>query len=228
MTIISPSLLSVDFFRFDQALALLQQHGVSQVHIDVMDGHFVPNLSFGADIVRALHRHYDMRSEAHLMVESPESFVPRFLDAGATEISVHLETTRHPSRLLQTIHGGGALAGLALNPATPLESLRYLWGSFDFLLLMSVDPGFGGQAFLPPLWEKIEQARLEIDSHRRPVRLEVDGGVNLDNAEKLVKLGVDTLVVGAAIFAQRYPETSLRDLLDLVRKVSHPKEENER
>ncbi|MCX5971548.1 MAG: ribulose-phosphate 3-epimerase [Coprothermobacterota bacterium] len=228
MTNISPSLLSVDFFRFDQALALLQQHGVSQVHIDVMDGHFVPNLSFGAEMARALHRHYVMRSEAHLMVESPESFVPRFLDAGATEISVHLESTRHPSRLLQTIRGGGALAGLALNPATPLESLRYLWGSFDFLLLMSVDPGFGGQVFLPTVWEKIEQARLEIDGRRLPVRLEVDGGVGLDNAGELVKRGVDTLVVGAAIFAQRDPEASLRDLMDLLTKVSHQKEENER
>lgn len=162
------------------------------------------------------------------MVENPEAFVPRFLDAGATEISVHLEATRHPSRLLQTIRSGGALAGLALNPATPLESLRYLWGSFDFLLLMSVDPGFGGQCFLPPLWEKIEQARLEIDSRRRPVRLEVDGGVDLDNVEELALRGVDTLVVGAAIFAQRDPEASLRNLLDLVRRVSHQKEENER
>lgn len=226
-TIISPSLLSVDFFQFDQALALLQQHGLGQVHIDVMDGHFVPNLSFGAEMVRALHRHYVMRSEAHLMVESPESFVPRFLDAGTTEISIHLESTRHPSRLLKTIRDGGALAGLALNPATPLESLRYLWGSFDFLLLMSVDPGFGGQGFLPPVWEKVEQARLEIDRRRIPVRLEVDGGVSLDNTEELVKRGVDTLVVGAAIFAQRDPEASLCDLMDLVRRASRQKEGSE-
>lgn len=213
MVKIAPSILAADLCNIGTVLETLNRAKVPLIHVDVMDGHFVPNITFGLDFVRQLKRETKIPLDVHLMVENPEFFSSQFLELGVDYLSFHLEATKHPQRLLSQIRGG-AKAGIVLNPATPLNFLDYLWGEFDFLLLMTVNPGFAGQKFLPQMEGKIKGAKRRISDLNLNCELEVDGGINLNNAPLVAEWGADILVLGAGIFAQPDPEKTLLQLMD--------------
>ncbi|MCR4428736.1 MAG: ribulose-phosphate 3-epimerase [Caldiserica bacterium] len=213
MVKISPSILASDLCELGRTIDQLQRFQVPLIHIDVMDGHFVPNITFGLDFLKSLKKRTSIPLDVHLMVENPEFFSFQFLELGVGYLSFHLEATLHPQRLLKSIREKGARAGIVLNPATPLTFLEHLWGEFDFLLLMTVNPGFAGQKFLPQMEEKIKQAKLEIVSRGITCELEVDGGINLENAPVVFSWGADILVIGAGIFSHPDPEEALQKLM---------------
>lgn len=195
------SLLNSDVGRLAEQVAELEASGaVDGLHVDVMDGHFVPNLAFGPQSVEALRGRTKLPIEVHLMVERPNQLLPVFHAAGAQRLIVHVEACPQLHRDVATIRGLGAQAGVALNPATPFSSLDSILGEIDEVLLMGVDPGFGGQRFIESVGEKIAIARRAIDARESPVRINIDGGVKLENAERLVRLGAHWLVVGSALF----------------------------
>jgi ribulose-phosphate 3-epimerase len=209
---IAPSLLSADFARLADALAMAEEGGADLVHVDVMDGHFVPNLTIGPPVVKALKRATRLPLDVHLMIEKPEETLDRYLDAGADWISVHVEATRHLQRCLERIRRGGAKAGAAVNPGTPVGALAAAWGDLDFALIMSVNPGFGGQAFLRGSLARVRRAReAAADAGARAV-IEVDGGVDAGNAAELVEAGAEILVAGTAIYGQGDPKSAIGQL----------------
>lgn len=203
--LLAPSLLSVDWTRAGEQVSELQRLGVEWLHFDAMDGHFVPNLSFGALFLREMRRVCDLHFDSHLMVANPADRIEEFLKAGANSISVHIENQVHLHRLIHTIKDGGAQAGAVLNPATPLDVLDVMLPELDYVLIMSVNPGFGGQKFLPLALDKIRS----LDQRRREqglgFKIQVDGGVSPANAAELVRVGVDILVAGSAIFSPPKP-----------------------
>jgi ribulose-phosphate 3-epimerase len=200
-TVIAPSILSADFARLGQEVTDVLAAGADWVHFDVMDNHYVPNLTFGPMICQALRKHgVTAPIDVHLMVQPVDDLVRQFADAGATLISFHPEASRHVDRTIQLIRELGCQPGLVLNPATPLGQLHWTLERLDMVLLMSVNPGFGGQSFIPHVLEKIRQVRRMIDDSGRAVRLEVDGGVKVDNIAEIAAAGVDTFVAGSAIF----------------------------
>jgi ribulose-phosphate 3-epimerase len=200
-TVIAPSILSADFARLGQEVSDVVAAGADWVHFDVMDNHYVPNLTFGPMICQALRKHgITAPIDVHLMVQPVDDLVRQFADAGATLISFHPEASRHVDRTIQLIRELGCKPGLVLNPSTPLGQLHWTLDQLDMVLLMSVNPGFGGQSFIPHVLEKIRQARKLIDDSGREVRLEVDGGVKVDNIATIAAAGVDTFVAGSAIF----------------------------
>jgi ribulose-phosphate 3-epimerase len=200
-TVIAPSILSADFARLGQEVSEVLAAGADWVHFDVMDNHYVPNLTFGPMICQALRKHgITAPIDVHLMVQPVDDLVRQFADAGATLISFHPEASRHVDRTIQLIRELGCKPGLVLNPATPLGQLHWTLEQLDMVLLMSVNPGFGGQSFIPHVLEKIRQVRRMIDDSGREVRLEVDGGVKIDNIAEIAAAGVDTFVAGSAIF----------------------------
>ncbi|MGK2924576.1 MAG: ribulose-phosphate 3-epimerase [Lysobacterales bacterium] len=208
-TVIAPSILSADFARLGEEVTEVLAAGADWVHFDVMDNHYVPNLTFGPMICQALRKHgVTAPIDVHLMVQPVDDLVQLFADAGATSISFHPEASRHVDRTIQLIRELGCKPGLVLNPSTPLGQLRWTLDQLDMVLLMSVNPGYGGQSFIPHVLEKIRQVRQMIDDSGREVRLEVDGGVKVDNIGEIAAAGVDTFVAGSAIFGSAdYRET---------------------
>jgi ribulose-phosphate 3-epimerase len=212
---IAPSLLSADFSRLAEELATVEAHA-DVLHLDVMDGHFVPNLTIGPAIVKACRAHSRLIFDCHLMIEEPQRYIPAFLDAGAEMISVHVETEPHLQRALQLIRDGGAKAGIALNPATAAESLTAAIGFCDFVLVMSVNPGFGGQKFLEPVVPKIRRIAQLIREQGLAVEIEVDGGIDPVTAPLVTAAGATILVAGSAVFGKNDRAAAIQAIRDAV------------
>jgi ribulose-phosphate 3-epimerase len=213
MVEIVPSILSADFAYLGDAIALVEAAGISMLHLDVMDGHFVPNITIGPPVVRSIRKATRLTLDVHLMIENPDVHIPEFIDAGANQISVHQETCPHLDRTLRLIQSGGAKAGVVLNPATPLATLDCVLDVADYVLLMTVNPGFGGQRFIPYGVKKIR----ELDARRRDLGLklpiEIDGGVSLDNLPELVRAGADWVVTGSKVFHSEDPTATVAEMI---------------
>jgi ribulose-phosphate 3-epimerase len=206
---IAPSLLSADFSKIAEQIQLVERAGAAYLHIDVMDGRFVPNITWGPKIIGDLRSLSDLPFDTHLMIVEPERYIADFAAAGANIITVHWEATVHAHRLVQAIKELGVRAGLSLNPATPLSVLEEILPYLDLLLIMSVNPGFGGQSYIPSSTAKLVAARALIDARGLDVELEVDGGVHLDNVAEVSRTGVDTIVMGSGIFGTAHPDETV-------------------
>ena len=215
--ILAPSILSADFGRLSEQIQQVQRGGAGVVHVDVMDGHFVPNITLGPPVVKAIRKHTDLPLDCHLMIENAERWVDAFADAGANWISVHVEALPHLQRTVAHLRQRGLQAGVALNPATPLSVLAEILPELDYVLVMSVNPGFGGQSFIPGSLDKVRRLRAQIEARGLDTRIEVDGGVDASNVAALVKAGADILVAGNAIYGQPDPEAAARALLQAAR-----------
>jgi ribulose-phosphate 3-epimerase len=220
--IISPSILSADFARLGEEVNAVLAAGADWIHFDVMDNHYVPNLTIGPLVCEALRKSgIDAPIDVHLMVSPVDQLVPEFAKAGASYISFHPEATQHVDRTIQLIRDSGCKPGLVFNPATPLNWLDYVIEKIDLILVMSVNPGFGGQKFIPQALPKLVEARARIEASGRAIRLEIDGGVKVDNAAEIARAGADTFVSGSAIFGSAdYASTikSMRAAIDVGRK----------
>lgn len=203
MVKIAPSILAADFRKLGEEILLVEEAGVEYLHLDVMDGLFVPNLTFGVPIVKALRPFSKLIFDVHLMVEKPEEKVQAFAKAGTDIFSFHIEATQHAHRLLQSIHALGMKAGVSLNPSTSLSTIEEILPHIDMVLLMSVNPGFGGQKFIVETVDKISRLRKMIKDRQLQVEIEVDGGINKDTVKDVVKAGADVLVAGSAIFGAK-------------------------
>ena len=215
--IVAPSILSADFTRLGEQIAQAERGGAGVVHVDVMDGHFVPNLTLGPVVVKSVRKATKLPLDVHLMIESADRYVDAFIDAGANWVSVHVEALPHLHRTVAHIKGRGARAGVVLNPSTPLSSLDEILPEADYVLVMSVNPGFGGQSFIPASVDKIRRLRKAIQERGLATQIEVDGGVDARNARTLVDAGADVLVAGSAVFDGGDPEAGVRRLIEAVR-----------
>jgi ribulose-phosphate 3-epimerase len=214
MVEIAPSILSADFARLGEEIGAVERGGASVVHVDVMDGHFVPNITVGLPVVKAVARSTRLTVDAHLMIEEPGRYVEQFVEAGAQMVSVHVEIDPHLHRTLACIKSKGARAGVAINPATPLVSLEEALVFADYVLLMSVNPGFGGQKFIETSIEKLRRLRAMIDERRLSTRIEIDGGIDRSNISEVVAAGAEIIVAGSAVFNTPDPAQAVRDLRD--------------
>jgi ribulose-phosphate 3-epimerase len=205
---IAPSILSADFAHLADEIAKVTEAGADMIHVDVMDGHFVPNFTIGPPIVKAIRKATRLPLDVHLMMTNPDDFISDFIKAGSNFITVHVETCPHLHRTIQSIKEEGVKAGVTLNPATPLSSVEEILGEVDLLLIMSVNPGFGGQSFIPSVLEKLRRARKMIDQRGLKVELEIDGGVKVENIAAMAQAGADIFVSGSAIFHSKdYKDT---------------------
>ncbi|MBE2231062.1 MAG: ribulose-phosphate 3-epimerase [Chitinophagaceae bacterium] len=212
MPIIAPSLLAADFLRLDDECAMLNKSEAEWFHLDVMDGRFVPNISFGPMIIEFIRKATSKVCDVHLMIEEPEKYAEEFKKAGADHLTVHLEACRHLHRNIQQIKSLGMKAGVALNPQTPVSALTDVLHEIDLVCLMSVNPGFGGQKFIPYTLEKIRMLREMIDSKGLKVHIEIDGGVTVENAPSILAAGADVLVAGNTVFKSADPIATIRQL----------------
>jgi ribulose-phosphate 3-epimerase len=212
MKLIAPSILSADFTRLGEEIRSVEAAGADWVHADIMDGHFVPNISFGPMVVQAVRRATRMPIDVHLMISDPDPFIPEFAKAGATYISVHVETCVHLNRTIQLIRSAGARPGVVLNPATPVESLDWIIEYVDLVLVMSVNPGFGGQAFIPNSLGKIQALRKRIDAQGLKALIQVDGGVSDKTIAPIAAAGAEVFVAGSAIFGSKDYGAAIRGL----------------
>ena len=219
---LAPSILSADFARLGEEVRAIEVAGADLVHFDVMDNHYVPNLTIGPLVCEAIRPHVKIGIDVHLMVEPVDALIPLFAKAGANLISFHPEASRHVDRTLQLIRDHGCKAGLVFNPATPLEWMDHVMDRLDLVLLMSVNPGFGGQKFIPSTLDKLRTARQRIDTHAketgRDIWLEVDGGVKVDNIAEIVAAGADTLVAGSAVFGAPDADGGYRNVMRQLRE----------
>lgn len=209
---IAPSILSADFSRLNEEIDSVKRGGATVLHVDVMDGHFVPNLTVGLPVVKSLAAATDLPLDAHLMISEPGRYAQQFVEAGAAMVSVHVEADAHLHRTLNAIRSAGAKAGVVLNPATPISSLVEALPYADYVLVMSVNPGFGGQKFIDTSIDKVRRLRQMIDERQLNVRIEIDGGVDLGNIGRVVAAGAEIIVAGSAIFGKKNPENAVREL----------------
>lgn len=209
---IAPSILSADFSRLGEEIEAAKRGGATILHVDVMDGHFVPNLTVGLPVVKSLSRATDLPIDAHLMISEPGRYAQQFVEAGAKMVSVHVEADAHLHRTLASIKAAGGLAGIVLNPATPVETLTEALPFADYVLVMSVNPGFGGQKFIGNALDKLRRLRRMIGERELATRLEIDGGIDLENIGSVVAAGAEIIVAGSAIFGAADPEAAVRGL----------------
>lgn len=210
---ILPSILSADFANLERDVRELEQIGIDIFHIDVMDGNFVPNISFGFPIIEAIRSKTDKIFDCHLMIARPEEYVERFCNAGCDMVSFHIEATNHADRVIQIIKNSGKKAGIVLNPQTPIESVKYLLPKLDYVLIMTVNPGFGGQKFIPEMLEKIEELAKIREEKGFSLLIQVDGGVNVETSKLCRDKGADLLVCGSFLFGAEDKEKTLGELL---------------
>lgn len=211
---IAPSILSADFSRLGEEIAAVERGGASILHVDVMDGHFVPNITIGLPVVKSLATATRLPIDAHLMISEPGRYAAEFVKAGARMVSVHVEADANLHRTLMSIKAAGALAGVVLNPATPVSALEEALQFVDYVLVMSVNPGFGGQKFIEPSIDKVRRLRTMIDEKQLPVRIEIDGGIDRDNIEQVVAAGAEIIVAGSAVFGSKDAENAVKELRD--------------
>jgi len=210
--LIAPSILSADFAALGMAIAAAERGGADLIHVDVMDGHFVPNITIGPPVVKSIRRVTHLPFDVHLMIEEPDRYLDSFADAGATMISVHVEVLPHLHRTIHAIRALGVKPGVVLNPATPIVALDEIAGDVDYVLVMSVNPGFGGQTFIPRSESKVREVRALLDRAGNPAPVEIDGGIHQQNVARVVAAGARIIVAGSAIFHTPDPERATREL----------------
>jgi ribulose-phosphate 3-epimerase len=211
---IAPSILSADFARLAEEIAAIESGGATVLHVDVMDGHFVPNITIGLPVVKSLRKATKLTIDTHLMITEPGRYAAQFVEAGADMVSVHIEIDPHINRTLNSIRDAGGKAGIVVNPATPLSAIEEAILDADFVLLMSVNPGFGGQKFIPSVLPKVRRLRDMIRERGLSVRIEIDGGVDADNIAEVVEAGAEIIVAGSAVFGKPDPAAAVREMID--------------
>lgn len=218
---IAPSILSADFSRIEEAVKIAEKGGADLIHVDIMDGHFVPNLTLGPQVVAALKDKTSLPLDVHLMVENPRMFIPLFQKAGADWISIHIEATHHLNKDIELIKESGQKAGLALNPATSIHLMNEIIQDLDFILLMTVNPGWGGQEFIDSCHKKITHLKNLLSEQKLDIPIQVDGGIKLENMEDLIKDGSDILVVGSGIYKKKRPIEVIKQMKEVAERYKN-------